>query len=60
MCDDISFYLLFAHATCSQPAQRQAYQSAGSERAFSPVERELVFDVVRYLGFSRGIGPGFF
>eukprot|EP00897_Mesotaenium_endlicherianum_P009097 jgi/Mesen1/8215/ME000442S07500 len=27
------------------PAKRAAYQSSGSERAFAPVERELVFDV---------------
>lgn len=30
-----------------QPAKRNAYQNLGSEKLFAPVERELVFDIVR-------------
>ena len=31
------------------PQKRSAYSSLGSDRVFAPVERELVFDVVRSL-----------
>lgn len=33
------------------PQKRSAYGGLGSDRVFAPVERELVFDVVRCLRF---------
>jgi hypothetical protein len=38
--------LLCGDDDAAQPAKRTAYSGAGSDRVFSPVERELVFDIV--------------
>ncbi len=38
--------LLCGDDGAAQPAKRTAYSVAGSDRVFSPVERELVFDIV--------------